>query len=89
MWALALNGFMGQQRAVDTSMMVFFVLGVAAVLVLTGLAVFSVHLLSGKRGWHPVGSAALSTVLFSIAIGVLHFIAVIFSALVAEQLRVK
>lgn len=87
MWALALNGFMGQERAVNTSMISYIVLAVASALITVILSIAAVYFLSGRRNWHPAGSAALSIVVFSITSGVLHTLCVIISAMVASALR--
>ena len=87
MWALALNGFMGQQRAVDISMAVYIVLAVIAALLCVFLSVLTVYLLSGRWNWNAAGSAVLSIVVFSITTGVLHTACVIVSAIVADQMR--
>ncbi|MGB7070674.1 MAG: hypothetical protein WBD22_14370, partial [Pyrinomonadaceae bacterium] len=87
MWALALNGFMGQQRAVDTSMVVYFVLAIAAAILNVSLSVVFVYFLSGRRGWRTVLSSLLSIVVFVAATGVFHTACVIISAIVAGQLR--
>lgn len=88
-WALALNGFMAQQRAVDTSMFVFVTLGIASLLMATIAAAASVRFLAGIRSWHPAAAAALTTIAFSIVTMVAHLLCVIVSAIVAEQLRIK
>jgi hypothetical protein len=87
MWALALNGFMGQPRAVETSMMVYIVLAVISALICVALSALAVYFLSGKWNWHAAGSAALSIVVFAVTTGVLHTICVVVSAVVADQLR--
>jgi hypothetical protein len=87
MWALALNGFMGQQRAVDTSMTIYFVLAILSVLIVIVLSVLSVYFLAGRRAWNAALAAALSITVFSVAVGALHVGAVVVSAVVANQLR--
>lgn len=87
MWALALNGYMGQQRAVEMSMAVFSILAVVSVIVATGLSIFTVYWLAGKKAWNAAGAAALSTIVFMIVTGALHFVCILVSVLVADQLR--
>src|SRR5687767_15065080 len=87
MWALALNGFMGQQRAVETSMAVYIVLAVISGLISTILSLLAVYFLAGRREWNAALSALLSIVIFSATTGVLHTVSVVLSAIVAEQLR--
>lgn len=87
MWALALNGFMGQERAVNASMISYFVLAVISGLATVGLSVAAVYLLSGRRNWNAAGSTVLSIVVFAVTSGVLHTACVIVSAIVASALR--
>ena len=87
LWAVALNGFMGQQRAAATSMTVYLVLAAGAVIIATFLSALLVYWLAGKRGWNAVGSAVLSSVLFIAATVAIHFVSVIVSALVADMFR--
>lgn len=86
-WALALNGFMGQQRAIDISMVTFVALAVLSVLVTMVLSVLVVYFLSAKRAWNAAISALISIVVFAGTTGVLHMVSVIISAIVADQLR--
>ncbi len=88
-WALALNGFMGQQRAVDTSMAVYIVLAVVSAFLAVLLSVLAVYYLSAKRGWNAAGSSALSVTVFAVATFALHFASVIISAVVAGQMRIN
>jgi hypothetical protein len=87
MWALALNGFMGQERAVNASMVAYIVLAVTSAIVTVSLSVATVYFLAGRRGWNAAGSAVLSVVVFAITSGVLHTLCVVISALVASALR--
>lgn len=87
MWALALNGFMGQDRAVNASMITFGVLASLLTLASISLSLYSVYYLSEKRGWNATGSAVLSTVLFSAVVGGLQLLSVLISVIVANQMR--
>jgi hypothetical protein len=87
MWALALNGFMGQQRAVETSMVVYLVLAVISGLISTVLSLLTFYFLAGRREWNAALSALLSIPIFAVTTGVLHTVSVVISAIVAEQLR--
>jgi hypothetical protein len=87
MWALSLNGFMGQQTAVDTSQVVYFALAILSTLVAIVLSVVTVYFLSGRREWNAALSALLSIVIFSVTVGVFHTGSVVVSAIVASQLR--
>lgn len=87
MWAVALNGFMGQTRAVDTSLIVYCALAVASVLVATAFSVAAVYYTTSKRGWHAAVSTIVSILAFSTAAGVVQVLAVFVSVIVADQLR--
>lgn len=86
-WALALNGFMGQERAVNASMITFIALSVVFSVVCLALSLFSVYYLSVRRAWNAALAVILSVVFFSTAAGSLQLISVLFSAVVAEQMR--
>ena len=87
MWALALNGFMGQEDAINASMTTFIVLAVVTGAVSIFLSLCTVYYLSVRRNWNAAVSALLSIVVFALASGILHTLCVIVSAIVAEQLR--
>ncbi len=87
MWALALNGFMGQQRAAEISMAVYIVMAVGAVIVGALLSGLIVYWLAGKRSWNAVGSAVLSCAIFIVGTSAVHFGCVLVSVLVADGLR--
>lgn len=86
-WALAMNGFIGQERAVNASIITFAVLGILATLVCIALSLFSVYYFSVKRAWNAAISALLSVLVFSIVSGGLQFVSVMISAVVAQQMR--
>lgn len=86
-WALALNGFMGQERAVNASMITFIVLAILFSVVCIGLGIFIVYFLAGKREWNAIGSAILSIVIFATATGGLQLLSVIISTIVASEMR--
>jgi hypothetical protein len=84
---LALNGYMGQERAVNASFITYIILAVVTGLIVTGLGAWLAYYLTERRKWHGVGSAALAMVL---AIGVgagLHLASVVVAAVVADQMR--
>ena len=87
MWALALNGFMGQERAVNASLVTFVVLLVVFALLCIGLGLFSVRFLAHKRDWNAAGASALSTFVFTVAIAALDLITIFVSVAVASMLR--
>jgi len=87
MWALALNGFMGQTRAIDTSLIVYCSLAVASILFATAFSVAGVYIAAVKRGWNAAVSAIVSILIFATAAGIVQFLAIIISVIVADQLR--
>lgn len=87
MWALALNGFMGQTRAVEISMVVYFVLAIGTVIAAALLSGLAVYWLAGKRGWNAIGSAVLCGAIFIVGTSAVHFGCVLVSVLVADSLR--
>lgn len=86
MWAVALNGFMGQTRAVDTSLIVYCTLAVASIIIAVALSVAGVYF-TAKRGWNAAVSCIVSIIVFSTATGILHVVAIFISVIVADQLR--
>ena len=87
MWALALNGFMGQERAVNVSMITFIVLGGVSTLASIAFSVYSAYHLSVKRSWNAAGAAILSIVVPAILAGGLQLLSLFLSVAVASQMR--
>jgi hypothetical protein len=84
---LALNGFMGQDTAVNGSFATFIILGLLSFLVAVGGGCWLTYYLTEGRRWHVVGSTILSIFLAG-AVGVgLHLASVIIAVIVAEALR--
>lgn len=87
MLGLGLNGYMGQQRAVNASFGTYIVLAGLIVLAATALSVFVTGFLQRRFNWNPILAVLLSSVSFSALAGVLHFVCVIVAAIVADSLR--
>ena len=87
MWALALNGFMGQERAVNASMITFIALAVFTGVLSVVFSLFSVYYLSVKMLWNAAGSAILSFVVFAAVGGGLQLLSVFISVMVASAMR--
>lgn len=87
-WALALNGFMGNESAITISMVIYLVLAVISALAAMLLGAFATYYLAGKRSLNPVASSAISVVIFSIIVAVAHLLCVVISAIAASSLRV-
>ncbi|HEV7929017.1 MAG TPA: hypothetical protein VGP12_02670 [Nitrosospira sp.] len=86
---LALNGYMGQDTAVNGSFITYIVLALITALASVGLGAWLAFYLTERRKMHAALSAVISIVLMS-AVGTgLHFVCVIVAAVVAEALRVK
>jgi hypothetical protein len=84
-----LNGFMGQERAVNGAFITYILLVVITLVVGIGGGGWLTYYLTERRKWHAAGSAIVSIILMcSIGISV-HLGAVIAAAIVADQLRVK
>jgi hypothetical protein len=84
---IGLNGFGGQEHAVNGAFITFLVLAVVTGLLATGLGAWLAFYLTERRKVHAAGSAALAIVSMSVAGGVLHMAAVIIAGIVADQLR--
>src|SRR5688500_11545940 len=74
MLGLGLNGYMGQQRAVNASFGTYIVLAVLIILITTALSVFATRFLQRRFSWHGLLAVLVSSVAFSIAAGVLHLV---------------
>lgn len=86
---IMLNGFMGQERAVNGSFITYIALTVIAGLLCTGLGGWLAYFLTERKKWHAAGSTALATV-GMIVLGVgLHVVGVIIAVIVADQLRTR
>lgn len=84
---LALNGFMGQERAVNASFGSYFVLAAITGLLSLVFGCWLAYYLTTKRLWHWAGSSILSIFVASLVGGVLHFFCVIIATIVASSLR--
>lgn len=86
---LALNGFMGQERAVNGSFISYIVLALVTALAAVALGAWLAFYLTTRRKLHAALSAVISIVLGSVVGTGLHFVCVIIAVFVAEALRVK
>jgi hypothetical protein len=84
---LALNGYMGQDTAVDGSFITFIVLGLVSFVIAVGGGCRLTYYLTERRAWHAAGSAILSIFLASVVGVGLHLASVIIAVIVAEALR--
>jgi len=86
-WMLALNGYMGQDTAVNGSIITLIVLGIVSVLIAVGGGCWLTYYLTERRTWNVVGSTILSIFLAG-AVGVgLHLASFVIAVIVAEALR--
>jgi uncharacterized BrkB/YihY/UPF0761 family membrane protein len=87
MQLVTLNGYMGQDTAVNASLITY---GVSALL--TGIFVtiggaFSVYFFSHSRKWNAGLASFLSIIVFSIFAAVAHLVCLVIAIIVAEGLR--
>lgn len=87
MLMLGLNGFMGQERAVNASFGTYLVLAGSIVLGATALSMFVTGILKKRLSWHAVTAVLLPSLSFSVIAGLLHFVCIIIAAIVADQMR--
>ena len=81
---LALNGFMGQERAVNTSIVTYIVL---AVLVILSTAFFSARtsgFLQRRFAWGAVMAVITSALGFAVIGVVMHIVCIVIAAIVAD-----
>lgn len=84
---ILLNGFMGQDRAVNGAFITFIALVVLTLVIGVGGGSWLSYFLTERKQWHAVGSVILS-IFLACAIGIgVHVVAVFASAVVADQLR--
>lgn len=82
-----LNGFMGQERAVNGAFITYIGLSVIALLVCAGGGSWLTYYLSVRRTWSAFGSAVLA-IFLACAIGIgVQLVSVFAAAIVADQLR--
>ncbi len=87
MLMLGLNGFMGQQRAVNASFGTYLVLAGLVVIIATGLSVFVTGILKRRFDLHAILAVSLPVIGFSVLAGLLHFACIVIAAIVAEEMR--
>lgn len=87
MLMLGLNGFMGQQRAVNASFATYLVLAGLVVVTATTLSVLLTRLLKHRFSWNAVVAMLLPTLSLSVIAGLLHFGCIVIAAIVAEEMR--
>ncbi len=84
---LALNGFMGQERAVNTSIATYAVLGILVIVAVTVMSVFTASFLQRKFDWGAVVSVITSGLGFAAVGVVMHIVTIIIAAIVADVMR--
>ena len=87
MLMLGLNGFMGQQRAVNASFGTYLVLAGLIVVFATVLSVLLTRVLKRRFSWNGVLAALLPAIGLSALSGLLHFGCIVIAAIVAEEMR--
>jgi hypothetical protein len=86
-WMLALNGYMGQDTAVNGSIITLIVLGLISFVIAGGGGCWLTYYLTERRAWNVVGSTILSIVLAGLVGVGLHVATFIIALIVAEALR--
>ena len=84
---VALNGFMGQERAVNTALITFIVLAVAVILLVTIFSALTAGFLQNRFEWKAVVAVIASSFGFIVIGVVMHFVVIIIAAIVADQMR--
>lgn len=84
---LALNGFMGQERAVNMAIITYAVFAVIIMLAVTAMSAFTVMFLQRKFNWGSALSVIISGLGFAVVGVVMHIVSVIIAALVADMMR--
>jgi hypothetical protein len=84
---LALNGFMGQEHAVNSSIAIYVVLAIIVIALCVVFGGLTANFLQKRFEWRGVSSVLASAFGFA-AIGVvMHIVSVVIAAIVADQLR--
>jgi hypothetical protein len=84
---LALNGFMGQERAVNASIITYIVLAILVVLTVTVMSTLTANFLQRRLDWTAT-VAVITSALGLAAIGVvMHIVCILIAAIVADQMR--
>ena len=84
---LALNGFMGQERAVNTSIITYIVLAVVSILLVTLFSALTARFLQNRFEWRALIAVIVSSISFAVVGVVMHFVVIIIAAIVADQMR--
>lgn len=87
MLMLGLNGFMGQQRAVNASFGTYLVLAGLTVAGATLLSVLLTGLLKRRFSWNAVLAVLLPAISLSALASLLHFGCIVIAAIVADEMR--
>jgi hypothetical protein len=84
---LALNGFMGQERALNTSIVTYIVLAVIVILSTTLFSALTSRLLQRQFAWGAVAAVITSALGFAVIGVVMHIVCIVIAAIVADQMR--
>lgn len=85
--AVALNGFVGQTRAVNASMYTYMIAAAVSGAFAALLGALTIVFLAGRRKWNAAGVATFSSIFFLIGAGISHAICLIAAIVVANSLR--
>lgn len=84
---LALNGFMGQERAVNTSIATYVILAIVVIVAVAVMSAFTTRLLQRKFNLGAIVSVITSALGFAAIGAVMHVVSVIIAAIVADMMR--
>lgn len=84
---LALNGYMGQERAVNSSIATYGVLAILVIGSVTVMSGFTAHFLQRRFSWGVALSVIISGLGFAVIGVVMHVVIIIIAAIVADMMR--
>lgn len=87
-WGVALNGFMGQSRAVNASMYTYGITSFLVMALATALCIGAVYFLANGRRWNAWLASVLSLILSALFSILGHLVCLIIAILVANAMRI-
>lgn len=89
MQAVALNGYIGQSRAVNASMITYGILALLAGIFVTIGGAFSIYFLAHSRKWNAGVVSFICVIVFSILAAIAHLLCLVIAIVVAEAMRTR
>lgn len=84
---LALNGFIGQERAVNTSIVTYVVLALLVIALMTLFSALTANFLQRRFDWRAAVAVISSSLGFAAIAVVMHIVSIVIAAIVADQMR--